>query len=264
MVREPAVAGRFYVAEPGALGSEVDRFLGPQVAPAPAIGLVAPHAGYVYSGAIAGSVYARVDVPPRVIVLGPNHTGVGARAALWPGGAWRTPLGEVPVDPALTSALAASPLVRADALAHVREHALEVQVPFLQRRRPEVAIGALCLAHLSFGDCATLGATVADAARASGALIVASSDMTHYEPAEAARRRDRLAIDRILALDPEGLYDVVHREEISMCGIIPATVMLVAARFLGATRAELVRYGHSGEVSGDDDQVVGYAGIVVA
>jgi MEMO1 family protein len=264
MVREPAVAGRFYAAEPGALGRDVDRFLGAGGEPARAIGVVAPHAGYVYSGAIAGSVYARVDVPARVVVLGPNHTGLGARAALWPGGAWRTPLGEVTVDPALTAAVATSPLVRTDVLAHAREHALEVQVPFLQRRRADVAIGALCLAHLSFGDCAALGATVAEAARASGALIVASSDMTHYEPAEAARARDRLAIERILALDPEGLYDVVHREEISMCGIIPATVMLVAARLLGATRAELVRYGNSGEVSGDDDQVVGYAGIVVA
>jgi AmmeMemoRadiSam system protein B len=264
MVREPAVAGSFYTADADALAAQVDRFLAAGGERAPAIGLVAPHAGYVYSGAIAGAVYARVDVPARVVVLGPNHTGRGARAALWPSGAWRTPLGEVAIDPALTAALAASPLVEPDVAAHRLEHALEVEVPFLQRARPGAAIAALCLAHLSFDACAALGATVAEAARAAGALVVASSDMSHYLPAALARRKDHRALERILALDPEGLYEVVHAEDISMCGIIPATVMLVAARALGATRAELVRYGHSAEVSGDDDQVVGYAGVLVA
>ncbi len=264
MVREPAVAGRFYTADASSLGGEVDRYVGAPRQRFPALGLVAPHAGYVYSGAIAGAVYARVAVPGRVIVLGPNHTGLGARAALWPDGAWRTPLGDVPVDPALTAALGASPLVRHDTGAHRLEHALEVQLPFLQRARPDVAIAALCLAHLSFDECDALGRTVAEAARAAGALVVASSDMSHYLPAREAREKDDRAIARILALDPEGLYGVVHAEAISMCGIIPATVMLVAARALGASRAELVRYGHSGEVSGDDDRVVGYAGMLVA
>jgi len=264
MVREPAVAGRFYPADGVALAAQVDRFMAGGAPRERALGVVVPHAGYVYSGAVAGAVYARVNVPPRVVVLGPNHTGRGARAALWPEGAWETPLGEVTIDPALTGALASSPLVEPDVAAHRLEHSLEVEVPFLQRARPDVAIAALCLAHLSFDACAALGATVAEAARASGALVVASSDMSHYLPAPLARRKDHRAIERILALDPEGLYDVVHAEDISMCGIIPATVMLVAARALGATRAELVRYGHSGEVSGDDDQVVGYAGVRVA
>ncbi|HET7826747.1 MAG TPA: AmmeMemoRadiSam system protein B [Anaeromyxobacter sp.] len=265
MDRDPAVAGRFYAGEAGALLRDVDRFLAPVGEKLAAKGVVVPHAGYVYSGAIAGAVYARVDVPGRVVVLGPNHTGLGRPAALWPpGGAWRLPTGDVPVDAPLTEALAAAPLVERDRGAHLREHALEVQVPFLSRARPGVSIAALCLAHLRFADCEAIGHAVARAAGDAGALVVASSDMSHYVSAAAAREKDHLAIERILALDPKGLYDVVHRESISMCGIIPATVMLVAARDLGATRAELVRYGNSGEVNGDTRQVVGYAGIIVA
>lgn len=264
MDREPAVAGRFYTDEPRALAREVDGFLalpGDRVA---AKGIVAPHAGYVYSGAIAGAVYARVAVPQKVVVLGPNHTGLGHPAALWPaGGGWRTPLGRVPVSAALTEALAAGPGVELDRAAHLREHSLEVQVPFLQRARPDVEIAALCLGPLDVSACEELGRAVAAAARDAGALVVASSDMSHYIPAAAAREKDHLAIDRILALDPEGLHRTVRREGISMCGVVPTTVMLFAVRALGATRAELVRYGSSGEVSGDDRQVVGYAGLVV-
>jgi AmmeMemoRadiSam system protein B len=264
MDREPAVAGRFYTDRPDALRREVDGFLAAGGEKVKAKGVVAPHAGYVYSGAIAGAVYARVDVPPRVLVLGPNHTGRGAEAALWPGGAWRLPTGAVPIDPELTAALAASPLVEADEEAHRDEHSLEVQVPFLVRARPGVAIAALCLGHLPFAECEALGAVVARAASAAGALVVASSDMSHYVPAAAAREKDHRALARLLALDPEGLYAVVHRERISMCGIIPATVMLVAAIAQGATRAELVRYGSSGDVNGDVRSVVGYAGVLVA
>ena len=264
MDREPAVAGRFYAGEPAALRREVDRFLAAGGEKVRAKGLVAPHAGYVYSGAVAGAVYARVEVPQRVVVLGPNHTGLGCPAALWPDGAWRLPTGEVPIDPELTAALAGGPLVEVDLEAHLHEHSLEVQVPFLVRARPDVSIAALCLGHLRFADCEAVGKRVAKAAAGAGALVVASSDMSHYIPADAAREKDHRAIERILALDPAGLYEVVHREKISMCGIIPATVMLVAALELGATRAELVRYGNSGEVNGDMRQVVGYAGILVA
>jgi AmmeMemoRadiSam system protein B len=263
MLREPAVAGRFYPGSPTRLAAEVDGFLRPIGVRTAARGLVAPHAGYVYSGAIAGEVYRRVEIPPRVIVLGPNHTGLGPQVSLWPGGSWRTPLGEVPIDDALTDALLEAPGVELDDQAHLHEHSLEVQIPFLQRARPDVAVAALCLGPLSFEGCEKLGKAVGAAAAAAGALVVASSDMSHYVTATVARAKDQLAIDRMLALDPSGLYEVVRREQISMCGFIPATVMLVAAREMGATRAELLRYGHSGEVTGDVDQVVGYAAIRV-
>jgi AmmeMemoRadiSam system protein B len=264
MERDPAVAGRFYGADGAVLGREVAGYLAAGVGRTPALGLVAPHAGYVYSGAIAGAAYGRIEVPAKVVVLCPNHTGAGADVALWPDGGWRTPLGRVPVDAALTSAIASSSLVERDVDAHRREHALEVQLPFLQVARPDVAIAALCLSHLRFRDCEALGRDVAAACAAEDALLVASSDMSHYVPASVARTLDGLALERILALDAEGLYDVVHRERISMCGIVPATVMLVAARLRGAKRAELIRYGHSGDATGDDRSVVGYAAVVVS
>jgi AmmeMemoRadiSam system protein B len=200
-----------------------------------------------------------------VIVLGPNHTGLGRPAALWPaGGGWRTPLGTVPISLPLTEALAGSPLVERDRAAHLREHSLEVQVPFLAIARPDVEIAGLCLGPLALAECEEVGRVVASAARDHGALVVASSDMSHYIPAAVAAEKDRHAIDRILALDPAGLYRTVRDEGLTMCGVIPATVMLFAARALGATRAELVRYGHSGEVTGDDGEVVGYAGLIVS
>jgi AmmeMemoRadiSam system protein B len=265
MERECAVAGRFYPAEPARLAAEVSRHLA-DVDPAgaaPALGIVVPHAGYVYSGAIAGATYSRVQVPERAIVLCPNHTGLGRLAALWPDGGWVTPLGRVPVDPALADALAACPLVEPDRAAHRKEHALEVQLPFLLARRPDIAIAPLCLGPLDLAQCREVGAAVAAAARL-GALVVASSDMNHYLPADETERRDRRALERLLALDPEGLYQTVRREHITMCGVVPATVMLYAARELGATRAQLVRYGHSGLVNGDLGAVVGYAGVIVA
>jgi AmmeMemoRadiSam system protein B len=266
MEREPAVAGRFYPGEPDRLRAEVERHLAAArvAAPAAAIGVVAPHAGYVYSGAVAGATFAAVDVPPRAIVLCPNHTGMGAAASLWGDGGWRTPLGRVPVDGALAAALAGSRLVSLDRAAHRFEHALEVELPFLQVRRPDVAIAPLCLGPLDVEECEELGHAVADAARGAGALVVASSDMSHYLPAEEAERKDRRALDALLALDARRLHDTVRRERITMCGVVPATVMLFAARELGATSARLVRYANSGDVSGDHDSVVGYAGVVVS
>ena len=259
--RAPAAgadAGGEAAAQPGAArgapGAE---------APVPALGVLAPHAGYVYSGGVAGATYARVRVPDRVVVLCPNHTGRGARVSLWPGGSWRTPLGDVPVDAETTGALLAAGAAEADVEAHRLEHALEVQLPFLQARNPRVALTALCLGPLAWPACRDLGEAVARAAGAAGALVVASSDMSHYLPAATARRKDERALERMLALDPQGLHEVVLREDISMCGFVPATVMLVAALERGAREAELVRYGHSGEASGDDAAVVGYAGVLV-
>lgn len=263
MDREPAVAGRFYSGDPARLARDVAEMLGPPVSAGPALGVLVPHAGYVYSGGVAGATYARVEVPERAVVLCPNHTGFGARVSLWPDGGWNTPLGRVPVDPELTQALRSCPLVQDDRAAHRHEHALEVQLPFLRARRPEVVIAALCLGPLSVEEALELGEAVADAVRAHSALLVASSDMSHYVSAEEAREKDQRALDRLLALDARGLHDTVRREDISMCGVVPATVMLAAARSLGARSAELVRYANSGDVTGDRDSVVGYAGAIV-
>ncbi|HTP51462.1 MAG TPA: AmmeMemoRadiSam system protein B [Anaeromyxobacteraceae bacterium] len=270
MDRQPAVAGRFYPASPAALAEEVATLLAEKPSgratpepPLPALGMLAPHAGYMYSGAVAGATYARVDVPERAIVLCPNHTGMGERVALWPSGGWLTPLGRVPVDEEMVRDLRASGLASPDREAHRHEHSAEVQLPFLQLRRPEVAIAALCLGPLSLERCRELGTAIAAAARRHRALVLASSDMSHYLPARVAREKDQLALERLLALDPTGLYEVVRREDISMCGYVPATVMLFATKELGAREVELVRYGSSADATGDDSSVVGYAGAVV-
>jgi len=273
-VRQPAVAGRFYPGNAQHLRTEVETFTTPRAsaglqvveAKVPAVGCVVPHAGYMYSGAVAGAVYRRLELPRRCVILCPNHTGIGEPLAIMSQGAWRTPLGDVTIDAALADALKdEAPLLSEDAQAHRYEHALEVQLPFLQVLRPgfqfvPVTIGTNNFETLSaLGD--AIGSVLADLPEA--VLVIASSDMNHYESDDVTRVKDRRAIDQVLALDPRGLYDTVREGHISMCGYGPATIMLTAARKLGASKAELIRYATSGDVSGDRDMVVGYAGIAV-
>jgi AmmeMemoRadiSam system protein B len=233
--------------------------------PDAAIAAIGPHAGYVYSGGILGETYARVRVPGHVVVLCPNHTGLGARRSLWSGGAWELPGGEVPVDGALAERVRSEAGLELDEAAHRYEHSIEVHLPFLRARRPDVHIVPICLANLGLDDCRELGLGLAEAVRGfeHDVLIAASTDMSHYVSAERARKLDMLAIERILALDPAGLHAVVRDQRISMCGHLPTAVALYAAIELGASAAELVRYGNSGEQSGDFERVVGYAGVVV-
>ncbi|HEY4900907.1 MAG TPA: AmmeMemoRadiSam system protein B [Terriglobales bacterium] len=275
-IRQPAVAGRFYPGNAQHLRTEVETFITPRAIAGqnaaesetkiPAVGCVVPHAGYVYSGAVAGAVYRRLELPRRCVILCPNHTGVGEPLAIMSQGAWHTPLGDVPVDAELAEALkATAPLLTEDQEAHRYEHALEVQLPFLQVLRPDfkfvpITVGTSNFEALSaLGD--ALGSLLADLSEP--ALVIASSDMNHYESDAVTRVKDRRAIDQVLALDPRGLYDTVRQGNISMCGYGPATIILTAARKMGATKAELIRYATSGDVSGDRDMVVGYAGIAV-
>jgi len=267
MIRQPAVAGQFYTGDGRKLAEELESLIPVSSTRKKVTGIVAPHAGYIYSGAVAGSVYGRIEIPATVIILGPNHHGFGAGAALYPAGEWLTPLGTVPLNPRLAALVVKhSLIVEEDSTAHHYEHSLEVQVPFLQFVRPDVTIVPLCLGFNDYARCRSLGQGIAAAIREYGeeTLIVASSDMTHYESAAAARAKDDLAIREILALNPEGLLNVCRAERITMCGVVPATVMLVAALELGATRAALVRYATSGDVTGDNRQVVGYAALTVA
>jgi AmmeMemoRadiSam system protein B len=268
MVRQPAVAGRFYPGEPDKLDQAIQEFLGitnqQHLKP---IGIVVPHAGYMYSGHVAGAVYARIDLPQRNIVLCPNHTGLGTPLSIMKSGAWRTPLGDMQIDEEIGAALMnEDPDLEEDSAAHRFEHAIEVQVPFMQHiggasaRFVPITVGTSNFHHLE-----ELGHAVAKVIRkiAPEALIIASSDMNHYESDAVTRIKDRKAIDQVLAMNPRGLYDVVRKEDISMCGYGPTVAMLTAAKLLGSTRAELVKYATSGDVSLDFDHVVGYAGILV-
>lgn len=265
-VRQAAVAGTFYPGSKVALTAEVSRCLGSHLGDERARVVAAPHAGYQYSGAIAGELYARIRVPKRCIVLSPNHTGLGVPFSLWPRGVWRTPLGDVPVDESLASKLSeAYPRLQEDAAAHVREHALEVHLPFLQTRQADVQIVPLTLGHLRYQDCEELGHAIAGVIEntADEILLIASTDMSHYLSATDAKRQDEKALAQVLSVDGRGLYETVEKYDISMCGFIPTTVALCAAERLGARHATLLRYGNSGETSGDFSRVVGYASVTI-
>lgn len=268
MIREPAVAGHFYPSDAKQLEQTLDVSLGNPVRPPllRATGCLVPHAGYTYSGPVAGAVYRRIEIPSRLILLGPRHFPEGQPLAILSRGEWLTPLGRAKVDTELAGELKRScPLLREDAVAHEREHALEVQLPFLQRlagdfRFVPVALGTIVLAALE-----ELGEAIARvvAAHKEPILVLASSDMNHYESDSITRRKDGMAIERILQLDPLGLFHAVEQHDISMCGFGAAVTMLVAALRIGATRADLTSYATSGDVTGDRESVVGYAGIVV-
>lgn len=266
MIRRAAVAGTFYAGTRDRLRLQIEDLSPRGATRRPAIGAVVPHAGYIYSGRVAAAVYARVEFPEAFVILGPNHTGLGAGAAIMTDGQWETPLGPVPIDRDLGKAiLAHSAVLEEDHLGHLREHSIEVQLPFLQVLQQPFGFVPICLFSHEFAACHDVGQAVARAVRESGkrVLLVASTDMSHYVSRDEAAAKDRKAIDAILGLDPEGLHRVVRREGISMCGFHPTTAMLVAAKALGATRAELVMYTDSGEVTRDLDQVVAYAGMLV-
>jgi MEMO1 family protein len=267
-IRHPAVAGRFYPGNPDVLREEVRGFLSQAESSRSrrAIGCLVPHAGYMYSGHVAGAVFAELEVPELCLVMCPNHTGVGRALAINSEGAWETPLGAVAIDSELAAALMHRlPLLTEDTAAHRNEHAAEVELPFLQIRQPDLKFVPIALGTARFEPLEQLGEAIGDviAGQSDPILIVASSDMNHYESDAVTRVKDQSAIEPMLRLDARGLYDAVTEQHISMCGFGPAVAMLTAAKKLGATSAELVKYATSGDVSGDRDLVVGYAGIIV-
>lgn len=270
-VRPPAVAGRFYPARAETLARDVQTYLAPLPTKAEtvtgAIGCIVPHAGYMYSGSVAGAVYRRLPARASYIILCPNHFGRGAPLAVVSGGSWHTPLGDTPINTALALALKKNcHLLMEDSAAHSEEHSLEVQLPFLQQSVRRFDFVPVSIGASGFAALESLGQGIAKALQGfpEPALVIASSDMNHYEPDDVTRIKDRKAIEKILALDPQGLYDVVRREDISMCGYGPAIAMLTAAKIPGARQAELVKYATSGDAGGDRDAVVGYAGIIVS
>jgi len=267
MKRKAFVAGQFYPGDEERLRRTIEEVSGPAVAPKRAIAVVSPHAGYVYSGPVAGAVFSSAVVPGTVVILGPGHREIGSIFAIQGRGSWLTPLGESPIETHLASQIMKRcALVEEDEQAHLGEHSLEVQLPFIQYHRKDAAIVPICVSHeAGYGQLEALGRALAEAIRDSGreTLIVASTDMSHYVSRKTAEKKDMLAIRKVLDLDPAGLFETVTKERISMCGYQPTSAALVAAIGLGASGAELVRYRTSGETTGDYAQVVGYAGIRV-
>jgi len=235
----------------------------PKVAPR---ALVVPHAGWMYSGKVAGAVYGRVALPKLVVLLGPNHTGLGPWGSIMTRGRWAIPGGDLEIAADLAEAiLSRCAELGEDESAHAREHALEVQLPFLRRLRPDVQFVPLTLMKTDLAFCLAVGRAVAAtvAAWPESVLLISSTDLNHYESQAVSNRKDRLAIEAILALDPDGLQRTVRDHHISMCGIAPTTALLAALRDLGSPRAELIQYMTSGDVSGDYDRVVGYGGVII-
>ena len=267
--REPAVAGQFYPGDPVALRTQVGGCLAaaPPGEAVAALAILVPHAGYVYSGAVAGATFASAILPRVVVILCPNHTGMGEAIAVADRGVWLTPLGPAAINEALAGQiLGACPLARADDRAHLREHAAEVQLPFLQVIHEEFSFVPICVGTGRQAALTQLGNDLAAAIASFGEPvgILISSDMSHYIPAPVARARDMLAIEPMLAMDPAGLFRVVREHDISMCGVHPAVAGLTAAGVLGARSARLIAYANSGDTTGDYDRVVGYAGLIIS
>jgi AmmeMemoRadiSam system protein B len=279
MRRLPACAGQFYEASPAALREQVRSLLDPQAAPMRAKAVVCPHAGLMYSGAVAGAVYSRIKLPPTVILVGPNHTGYGPALSVYPDGEWALPGGVLNVAAELAQNLLRRCVeVRADHLAHLHEHCLEVQLPFLYALRPDIAILPIVVGTRSLEGCLALGRALASLIEEepdTPPLLIASTDMTHCGPGfaqsppsgltaeEFARSQDQIALDALRRLDETRFHQIIEDRDITMCGYAATTAVLGAVRNLGASHATIVRYATSAEVSGDPDRVVGYAGVVI-
>lgn len=268
MLRKAAVAGRFYPSQPNRLRRDLLEHLGPPRARHQARGVVVPHAGYLYSGGVAGAVFSGIEIPERVLILCPNHTGLGASLSIMSQGEWEIPLGRIPIDEELALRLLHHcPYLTEDAEAHRFEHSLEVQLPFLLHLRPDLRLVPVALGRHDFPTFRCLGIGIAKALRdlpGQPVLVVASSDMNHFEPDAVTRIKDGKAISRILSLDAPGLYEVVRKESISMCGYGPTIAMMYGTEASARTcRAELVRYATSGDAGGGRREVVGYAGIAI-
>jgi AmmeMemoRadiSam system protein B len=276
--RAPAVAGLFYPSGADELNQLIElsfkeRRFGPgDLPPSKELrrgriyGIVSPHAGYIYSGAVAANGYYETSSMnfDRVVMIGPNHYGIGTGLATVRDGIWETPLGQVEIDTELASRISEnSGILDFDDLAHSRDHCLEVQLPFLQYiKKNQFKVVPIIMIIQDKGTASEIGESIADSTRNLNALLIASSDFTHYEPNSAAHRKDRELIEAILSLDTSIFYTTLERLNVSACGYGAIASIMTAAKALGATKGELLRYATSGDIVGDTNNVVGYASII--
>jgi AmmeMemoRadiSam system protein B len=268
MTRNPAVAGQFYPDSEKILSAELSTMIDPSRQKEGAIGVISPHAGYVYSGSVAGAVLSSIKPRPVYIIMGPNHTGLGGTFSISASDTWKTPLGEVRVNQKLAQAIKDNcALIKEDEAAHLYEHSIEVQLPFLQKLQKEFTFVPIVVASSDIDAYKEAGRSIASSIKKlkmeADVTIIASSDMTHYESQDRAEEKDKKAIADILKLDEGALIKTIKKFDITMCGSAPAAIMLSAAKELGATKARLVEYKTSGDASGDFSSVVGYAGIII-
>ncbi len=265
MLRNPYVAGYFYPASASEIKAMFAKFVDKNAPKEEVVGLLVPHAGYQYSGAVTGAAVSRIKFKDTFVIMGPTHSGLGKPFSVWTEGTWKTPLGEVEVDAELAKKMVAvSKYLEEDYRAHQEEHAVEVQLPFLQYLKPDVRIVPVILAGAPAATYKEIGRDIARAIRElkREAIIMASGDMTHYEPHDVAREKDMKAVEAMLALDEDELTRRYQKLNISMCAYGPVVCLIAAAKELGATGAELVKYQTSGDATGDKSAVVGYAGVI--
>jgi MEMO1 family protein len=267
MVRLPAVAGRFYPSDPAELSAQISEYLTPHnnSTPRSVMACLVPHAGLMFSGHVAGAVFSSIRIPKKVVILGVRHRPPGSPAAIVSDGVWRTPLGGAEIDHELAEKLrAACPLLSEDAVAHSKEHSLEMEIPFLQVLNPDFRFVPIGLGTAHFETLLSVGEAIGGvlATEKDEVLLVTSSDLNHYEDDATTRVKDGKAVEQLMSMDARGLYDVCRNEEISMCGLGPAVAMLTALQALKASKTELIRYATSADRAGDPSAVVGYAGMV--
>ena len=270
MTRNPAVAGSFYPADINQINALIKSFnVTPSDDKINAFGIISPHAGYVYSGKTALMGYSSIDVKKNIIIMGPNHTGLGLDFSVMNKGSYNFGAFNVPVNSILADEIINqkdSPF-QSDYKAQLKEHSIEVQIPLLHYFRSDFSIVPIVISYIRYDDVIKSARAIFNALikldLIDDVLIVASSDMTHYESAEEAKIKDLIAINEIFRFDPEGLYNKVISNKISMCGFIPASIMLLVAKMAGKTNVKLINYTNSGESSGDYSSVVGYSSIVV-
>ena len=266
IIRQPVVAGTFYPANPYQLKEMIKKLTPEKIEQLSGLGLIAPHAGYIYSGRTAAATFASLKLTGTILLLGPKHTPYGEEMAVFSKGAWQFPGGEFPIDTLLAEHLMGEvPGLKADTLAHLQEHSLEVILPFIHYYRPDASIVPIAFAYLSLDKCKIVGEALGKALQrwTTPVTLVISTDLNHYEDQETTLRKDQIAIDKILELDPKGLYEACAKYNISMCGIIPVTIALFALKQLDLSEARLISHTTSAETSGDYRHVVGYAGFIL-
>jgi len=265
MIREPAVSGQFYPSDPEELKSMIRGMIDEKAKKEDVIGYYAPHAGYVYSGPVVGATVSHVNFKDICVIMGPSHTSAGVPFSILTEGTWRTPLGDIEIDTELAKAILANAgNLKEDRLAHLQEHSIEVQLPFIQYFRPDIKFVPILLSHTNAAGYRSIGMAIANAIKDSGkeVVIVASGDMNHYESQKITHTKDRQAIESILKLEAGELLERVHDFNISMCGYGTAACLIYAAKEFGAVKTELAAYQTSGDITHDFSAVVGYAGIL--